>query len=218
MHLIGSCLACGPVLAASHLAGELVRGCRLALAGPSPCTTHEIEPAATSQESAVWFYRLNKRAAHPCKDLHTSRTAVLLRNSLAVCSLSSCKNRRRECPLAPQRGREAPEGAVFCALRNLALPPECLCRSIKCAAFDADLVLGTGTLPVGWVKGGRSASLIPTAWNADTKKPVGRVRNVRRVKKFPALCYSPIVKFTVPSPLEPLTTVFGKGTCVSAPP
>ena len=39
----------------------------------------------------------------------------------------------------------------------------------------------------------------------------------RRVKKFPAPCYSPIVKFTVPSPLEPLTAVFGKGTCVSAP-
>ena len=37
------------------------------------------------------------------------------------------------------------------------------------------------------------------------------------VKKFPAPCYSPIVKFTVPSPLEPLTTVFGKGTCVTAP-
>ena len=37
------------------------------------------------------------------------------------------------------------------------------------------------------------------------------------VKKFPAPCYSPIVNYTVPSPLEPLTTVFGKGTCVSAP-
>ena len=38
------------------------------------------------------------------------------------------------------------------------------------------------------------------------------------VKKFPAPCYSPIVKFTVPSPLEALTTVFGKGTCVTPPP
>ena len=37
------------------------------------------------------------------------------------------------------------------------------------------------------------------------------------LKKIPASCYSPIVKFTVPSPLKPLTTVFGKGTCVSAP-
>ena len=40
----------------------------------------------------------------------------------------------------------------------------------------------------------------------------------RSVKKFPAPCYSPIVKFTVPSPLEALTTVFGKGTCVTPPP
>ena len=51
------------------------------------------------------------------------------------------------------------------------------------------------------------------------KKTRARVCETRvRVKKFPAPCYSPIVKFTVPSPLEPLTAVFGKGTCVSAPP
>ena len=43
-------MACGLVLAASHLAGELVLGCRLALAGPSPCVTHEIEPAATRRK------------------------------------------------------------------------------------------------------------------------------------------------------------------------
>ena len=41
--------------------------------------------------------------------------------------------------------------------------------------------------------------------------------NDRSVRKYPASCYSPIVKFTVPSPLGPLTTVFGKGTCVTAP-
>jgi len=80
------------------------------------------------------------------------------RNGLAVCALSSCKNRRRECSPAPQKGRETPEGAVFCALRNLALPPEYLNRSVKCAAFDADLIPGTGTLPVwGRFGGGRSA-------------------------------------------------------------
>ena len=44
------------------------------------------------------------------------------------------------------------------------------------------------------------------------------VRNWRGFeKKFPAPCYSPIVKFTVPSPLESLTYVFGKGTGVSTP-
>ena len=51
------------------------------------------------------------------------------------------------------------------------------------------------------------------------KKRADCVRsNQLSVKKFPAPCYSPIVKFTVPSPLEALTTVFGKGTCVTPPP
>ena len=50
-----------------------------------------------------------------------------------------------------------------------------------------------------------------------SKARSGKARSLREQKKFPASCYSPIVKFTVPSPLEPLTTVFGKGTCVSAP-
>ena len=45
-----------------------------------------------------------------------------------------------------------------------------------------------------------------------------RVRNTFGVlKRFPAPCYSPIVDFTVPSPLGSLTTVFGKGTCVATP-
>ena len=35
------------------------------------------------------------------------------------------------------------------------------------------------------------------------------------VNKYPAPCYSPTVKFAVPSPLRSLTTVFGKGTCVT---
>ena len=35
------------------------------------------------------------------------------------------------------------------------------------------------------------------------------------VNKNPAPCYSPTVKFAVPSPLRSLTTVFGKGTCVT---
>jgi len=75
----------------------------------------------------------------PRIDLHTSRSTNHPGNGLAVCSPSSCKNRRRECSPAPKKGRETPEGAVFCALRNLALPPECLNRSVKCAAFNADL-------------------------------------------------------------------------------
>ena len=54
---------------------------------------------------------------------------------------------------------------------------------------------------------------------ARKKKRADCVRsNQLSVKKFPAPCYSPIVKFTVPSPLEALTTVFGKGTCVTPPP
>ena len=52
---------------------------------------------------------------------------------------------------------------------------------------------------------------------ARAKKNLKLCAKQLEVKKFPAPCYSPIVKCTVPSPLESLTTVFGKGTCVSAP-
>jgi len=62
MLLFGSCMACGLVLDASHLAGELVRGCRLALAGPGPCMTHKIEPAATDPKPFAWLYRIYKVA------------------------------------------------------------------------------------------------------------------------------------------------------------
>ena len=55
-------------------------------------------------------------------------------------------------------------------------------------------------------------------WRIERRKArYGKAKSLRAQKKFPASCYSPIVKYTVPSPLEPLTTVFGKGTCVSAP-
>ena len=52
---------------------------------------------------------------------------------------------------------------------------------------------------------------------ARAKKNLKLCAKQLEVKKFPAPCYSPIVNYTVPSPLEPLTTVFWKGTCVSAP-
>jgi len=60
--LFGSCLACGLVLDASHLAGELVRGFRLALAGPWRGATHKNEPAATGQEPFTWLYPIYKVA------------------------------------------------------------------------------------------------------------------------------------------------------------
>ena len=75
----------------------------------------------------------------PRKDLHMSRTIVHPGNGLAPCQPTSCKNRRRECRLPAKKREGAPEGAVFCALRNLELPAEYLNRSVKCAAFDADL-------------------------------------------------------------------------------
>ena len=72
MLLFGSCLACGPALAArgslqlaltrSH---GLVRGFLLALAGPSPGMTHENEPAATGREPFTRLYRLFRMA---CQD------------------------------------------------------------------------------------------------------------------------------------------------------
>jgi len=55
-------MACGLVLDASHLAGELALGYRLALAGPRPGATHEIAPATTGQESFKWLYPIYKVA------------------------------------------------------------------------------------------------------------------------------------------------------------
>ena len=60
--LFGSCIACGLVLDASHLVGELVRGCRLALAGPWRGVTRENEPATTGQKPFKWLYRIYKVA------------------------------------------------------------------------------------------------------------------------------------------------------------
>ena len=68
------------------------------------------------------------------------------------------------------------------------------------------------SFPKPWCASGTSV-LVPR----QKKTRLNVCETSRRVKKFPAPCYSPIVKFTVPSPLEPLTAVFGKGTCVSAP-
>lgn len=48
------------------------------------------------------------------------------------------------------------------------------------------------------------------------KNPEG-VRIRRGKVKIPAPCYSPTLWCAVPSPLELLTTVFGKGTCVASP-
>jgi len=78
--LFGSCMACGLVLDASHLAGELaltrsrlVLGCRLALAGPWPGATHENEPAATGQKTVqVALPDIQNGLKRPRKDLHTS--------------------------------------------------------------------------------------------------------------------------------------------------
>ncbi len=61
----------------------------------------------------------------PRKYLHTSKLTNPSRNGLAPCQPTSCKNRRKECRLPAKKREGAPEGAVFCALRNLALPPKC---------------------------------------------------------------------------------------------
>ena len=52
---------------------------------------------------------------------------------------------------------------------------------------------------------------------ARAKKRPPTANNRRSKIKFLASCYSPTLMCAVPSPLELLTTVFGKGTCVSSP-
>ena len=61
----------------------------------------------------------------------------------------------------------------------------------------------------------RSVQLYSTE-RATQQGPRCATRQARQ-KKFLASCYSPTLMCAVPSPLELLTTVFGKGTCVSSP-
>ena len=117
----------------------LLRDAKHRARGRAPCMTQTRAFSPDGQAPPAWLYQSYKVAAHLCKDLHTSRPTKHPGNGLASCTPSSCKNRRRECSPAPKKGRETPEGAVFCALRNPAFPPEYLNRSTKCAAFDADL-------------------------------------------------------------------------------
>mgnify|MGYP007116714462 CR=1 FL=1 len=117
----------------------------------------------------------------PCKDLHMSRLTKPFCNGLAVSSHSSCKNRRRECRLPAKKREGAPEGAVFCALRNLVLPPEFLNRSTKCAAFDADLKY-PAPAPCrsgGGSEGGETPPPIPTITQADGAE-IRQLRGCRR--------------------------------------
>ena len=91
-------------------------------------------------------------AAKPSKDLHMRELSHRPCNSLVPCPLSSCRSRRRECPLAPKKGREVPEGAVFGTRGTLYTPSirpvEHKTRSVLCGSRH-----GTGTLPVGWGSG-----------------------------------------------------------------
>ena len=57
--------------------------------------------------------------------------------------------------------------------------------------------------------------LIPHPPKNTKKKNSSSANTWVLVNKNPAPCYSPTVKFAVPSPLRSLTTVFGKGTCVT---
>ena len=144
----GSCMVRGPrgqggSRARAHASASArapLRDAKHQARGRTPGTTHTSELAPDRREPFAWVYQITKMAAHPRKDLHTSRLAAYPCNGLAPCPPSSCKNRRRECRLSAKKRKGAPEGAVFCALRNPALPPEYLNRSTKCAAFDADLV------------------------------------------------------------------------------
>ena len=108
------------------------------------------------------------------------------------------KRQTRHCPLTRQ-GSGAAAGTVPVPVRG----PGAMRRPGRGARLP---------FPKPWRASGTSV-LVPR----QKKTRLNVCETSRRVKKFPAPCYSPIVKFTVPSPLEPLTAVFGKGTCVSAP-
>ena len=70
-------------------------------------------------------------------------------------------------------------------------------------------------------RGERSRNFRVGGWfigeDAGAKKKTSKCLVSKSGKKFPAPCYSPTVLPVVPSPLESLTVVFGKGTSVTTP-
>ena len=128
--------------------------------------------------------------------------------------------------------RTPPAGALACAFGSGTLPHAPVVRRVNGVAalfvrringFAARPRPAARTPPVGALACAPGSGTLPPHPAAAPCRHLAAKKNLKlcakqlEVKKFPAPCYSPIVNYTVPSPLEPLTTVFGKGTCVSAP-
>ena len=127
--------------------------------------------------------------------------------------------------------RTPPVGALACAPGSGTLPPFAALTALVVRRVNGDVTLfvrrvnGFADRPMpactGRPHAPRRGIGVRTRQRhlaaARAKKNLKLCAKQLEVKKFPAPCYSPIVNYTVPSPLEPLTTVFGKGTCVSAP-
>ena len=135
-----------------------------------------------------------------------------------------------QCSPVPVAARP-PEGALACAPGSGTLPPFAALTALVVRRVNGDVTLfvrrvnGFADRPMpactGRPHAPRRGIGVRTRQRhlaaARAKKNLKLCAKQLEVKKFPAPCYSPIVNYTVPSPLEPLTTVFGKGTCVSAP-
>jgi len=165
-------MACGLVLDASHLAGELalprsrlVRGFHLALASPRPCMTHKNEPAATGREPFTWVYQSYKLACQaPAK---ISTRAELPNRPARSCGLRShFLQKQAEGVLSrPKKGAGDAGRSGILRPPEPCLPPECLNRSVKCAAFDADLVAAPAPCRSGGLREGEAPPLLPRPVN-----------------------------------------------------
>jgi len=125
VHLCGSCPACGP---------ELVPGCRLALAGPGPGATHKNDLAARPPG------RFRKPAKPGYRSPHEQSDRVVLATVLRSVLIPPAKTGGRSAVFPQKSGKTRRRERYFAPPGTSALPPEFLSRSVKCAAFDADLV------------------------------------------------------------------------------
>ena len=157
--LFGLCMACGLVLDASYLAGELVCGCRLALAGPWPCMTHKNELAATGQEPFKWLYRIYKAT---CQAPVKISTRADLRHPLATVLRSAlsppAKTGGGSAAFPQKSGKARRKERYFAPSGTSNDLPNVLIGASNAQHLMRIFVPGTGTLPVwGRFGGGRSA-------------------------------------------------------------
>jgi len=121
----------------------------------TPGTTHTRELAPNGQKC---FESLPS----PVKDLHASRATGSFPQRSCTLQTNLLQKQAEECRLPAKKREDVPTERYFAPSGTSNYLPNFLTGASNAQHLMRISVPGTGTLPVGRVKGGRSASLIPT--------------------------------------------------------